>query len=392
MPSNRDSTKVEQPSFTNEDVVVAEIVDKEISCDVIVQKQQNNEGESKLAIIQSMIKQIRNGTPIYRVQLPIFLQEPRSLLERYGDFCSHMDIFNSVADILDPEQRFLAIVKFYLSGWHARPKELRNPFNPILGEVFKCKYEHADSTTEYTAEQISHHPPSSAFSVINEKKGMYLTAYIRPSFKFKGNSLESILHGRIAGHCKQHKEDYEIEFPHFAVRGLLIGALNLQLCGTAKISCPQTGYSAEMEFRSKGFFTGKPNYVFTQVKHVNHKKPIYTIEGRWDEVLTIVGRKGKPQIFIDVQNTPSTRATVAPLNQQAENESRRVWGKVIQNISSNREMDALKEKTAVEEHQRELDRERKANNSVWSPSLFVKVNEDYYVHKSLMQLSPIFSS
>lgn len=49
--------------------------------------------DGKWAIMQSMIKQISNGTPIYRVSLPIFLQEPRSLLERYADFCSHMDIF-----------------------------------------------------------------------------------------------------------------------------------------------------------------------------------------------------------------------------------------------------------------------------------------------------------
>ena len=67
---------------------------------------------------------------------------------------------------------------------------MRNPFNPTLGEVFKCHYEHSDSTTQYVAEQISHHPPSSAFSVVNEAKGMYLTAFVRPSFKFKGNSLE----------------------------------------------------------------------------------------------------------------------------------------------------------------------------------------------------------
>lgn len=60
-----------------------------------------------------------------------------------------------------------------------------------------------------------------------------------------------IVHGRIAGHSKRHKEDYEISFPHFAVRGLVIGALNLSLCGSAKISCPQTGYSCEMDFRSK---------------------------------------------------------------------------------------------------------------------------------------------
>ena len=93
MPSNRDSIKAEQPLNECGEVAQDNVSDNNWNGDVVLQKQ-NNEGESKLAIIQSMIKQIRNGTPIYRIQLPIFLQEPRSLLERYADFCSHMDIFN----------------------------------------------------------------------------------------------------------------------------------------------------------------------------------------------------------------------------------------------------------------------------------------------------------
>ena len=63
--------------------------------------------------------------------------------------------------------------------------------------------------------------------------------------------MRILVQGRLAGHSKRHNEDYEIEFPHFLVRGLVFGALNLSLCGSAKISCPQTGYSAEMDFRSK---------------------------------------------------------------------------------------------------------------------------------------------
>lgn len=47
--------------------------------------------DCKMLVVQSMLKQIRNGTPIYRLQLPIFLLEPRSLLERYSDFCNHLD-------------------------------------------------------------------------------------------------------------------------------------------------------------------------------------------------------------------------------------------------------------------------------------------------------------
>lgn len=347
--------------------------------------------DGRWAVMQSMVKQIRNGTPIYRVQLPIFLQEPRSMLERYADFCSHMDIFTNVADIAVPEQRFLSVVKFYLAGWHSRPKELRNPFNPILGEVFKCNYNHPDSSTQYIAEQVSHHPPSSAFCVMNETKGMYLTAYVRPVSRFKGNSLDTTLQGRLAGHSKRHNEDYEITFPRFVVKGLVVGSQSLTLLGNARIACPQSGYSAELDFRAAGFFSGQPNFVHCQIKHVNHKKPLYTIEGKWDEVMTIVGRTGGKQVFFDCRASPvTTPALVAPITEQTENESRRVWNKVVQNIHYNNEREALKEKTIVEERQRTLERERKEKNAEWIPKNFVKIADDFYVHKSLPAISPIF--
>jgi len=342
-------------------------------------------------VVQSMIKQVRNGTPIYRVQLPIFLQEPRSLLERYGDFCSHLDFLTSVAETADPEKRFLAVVKFYLSGWHARPKELRNPFNPILGEIFKCRYEHSDSTTHYVAEQVSHHPPSTAFAIVNEEKGMYLTAYIRPSFSFKGNSLDTSLKGRLMGHSKRHKEDYEITFPHFIVKGLVFGALSLTLSGSARLSCPQSGYTAELDFKSKGLFTGKSNYVCAQIKHKKSKKPLYTIEGRWDDVLTITDSRGKSEVFFDANAAPKSQMVVNPVSEQEMNESRRVWQKVIHNIINDNELEALQEKTVVEERQRTMERERKEKQVGWTPKLFCRVSDDFYVHKSMVQLSSAFS-
>jgi hypothetical protein len=387
MPSN--SCKVEEPNNELPTGEANEAIKEEQVSRNGIKVESGKDG--KWAIFQSMIKQVRDGTPIYRVQLPIFLQEPRSLLERYADFCSHMDIFTSVADTEHPEQRFLAVVKFYLAGWHSRPRELRNPFNPTLGEVFKCHYTHPDSTTQYIAEQISHHPPSSAFCIINETKGMYLTAYVRPCSRFKGNSLDTALQGRLAGHSRNHNEDYEITFPHFVVKGLLFGGLALTLCGNAKLFCPQSGYSAELDFRSAGYFSGQPNYVHAQIKHVSHKTALYTIEGRWDEALTITSSCGKQQVFFDCQASPSTTpAIVPPINEQPENDSRRVWLKVVQNIQQNNEKEALKEKTIVEERQRVLDRERKEQKIEWVPKHFSKAKDDYYVHKSLTNISPIF--
>lgn len=55
------------------------------------------------------------------------------------------------------------VVKWYLSGLYKKPKGLKKPYNPILGETFRCYWLHSNGTkTFYIAEQVSHHPPVSS--------------------------------------------------------------------------------------------------------------------------------------------------------------------------------------------------------------------------------------
>jgi hypothetical protein len=53
-------------------------------------------------------------------------------LERLADeevdsFMAHPDTLLPMAQIDDPLQRFVAVVKFYLSGWHIRPPYVAQP-------------------------------------------------------------------------------------------------------------------------------------------------------------------------------------------------------------------------------------------------------------------------
>jgi hypothetical protein len=48
------------------------------------------------------------------------------------------------------------VVKFYLSGFYKKPKGLKKPYNPVLGELFRCYWSspNNDSKTFYIAEQV----------------------------------------------------------------------------------------------------------------------------------------------------------------------------------------------------------------------------------------------
>lgn len=56
----------------------------------------------------------------------------------------------------DPLERMKLILKWYLSGFYKKPKGLKKPYNPILGETFRCYWYHpdTDSKTFYIAEQV----------------------------------------------------------------------------------------------------------------------------------------------------------------------------------------------------------------------------------------------
>ena len=64
---------------------------------------------------------------------------------------------------------------------------LKKPYNPIIGETFRCMWPNAenDSKTFYIGEQVSHHPPVSAFYVSNRKDGYVIGGSILAKSKLK---------------------------------------------------------------------------------------------------------------------------------------------------------------------------------------------------------------
>src|SRR4051794_38550365 len=99
-------------------------------------------------------------------------------------FMQHPETLLPMTEIDDPVQRFVSVVKFYLSGWHLKPpyatksiplssilhwltfiiRGVKKPLNPILGEQFACYWDLPDNTKAYyISEQTSHHPPKSSY-------------------------------------------------------------------------------------------------------------------------------------------------------------------------------------------------------------------------------------
>ena len=70
---------------------------------------------------------------------------------------------------------------------------LKKPYNPIIGEMFRCAWsdETSKSRTFFIAEQVSHHPPVSAFYCSNRKEGYAVGGSILAKSKFYGKLVKS---------------------------------------------------------------------------------------------------------------------------------------------------------------------------------------------------------
>ena len=69
---------------------------------------------------------------------------------------------------------------FYIQG-------LKKPYNPIIGESFRCYWLHPNGTkTYFVSEQISHHPPVSAYYVSNRQEGYVVNCSCLAKSKFYG--------------------------------------------------------------------------------------------------------------------------------------------------------------------------------------------------------------
>jgi len=273
---------------------------------------------------------------------------------------------------------FVQIIDRYLSGFYKKPKGLKKPYNPILGETFRCYWYHPEtcSRTFYIAEQISHHPPISAFHVTNRKDGFLIHGSILAKSKFYGNSVSAVLDGTARLTLLNRGEDYTLTMPYAHCKGILLGTLSLELGGKVEIRCDKTGYTTEIEFKLKPFLGGNDycNLVVGKIKL--GKETLATLEGHWDTEITIKDKKTGQHSTLwaaspEVKTRRLKRYSV-PTELQGDFESEKLWINVSKAIHSGDQVAATEEKTVLEDAQRKGAAERRVTGEEWIPHHFVQ--------------------
>ncbi|KAK3941815.1 hypothetical protein QBC46DRAFT_381500 [Diplogelasinospora grovesii] len=361
--------------------------------------QTNNGGSSSWGAFLKSIASF-NGD-LSSLTAPPFILSSTSLTEFSSYWCEHPSIFAAPAKESDPAKRALLVLKWFLTTlkqqYASRSEQYGNekkPLNPFLGELFLGKWEDDAGTTELISEQVSHHPPATAYSITNLPTGVHLEGYNAQKASFsKTINIKQIGHAVLTVPAPSAKEPdtYLITLPSLHIEGLIFGSPFIELEGASYITS-STGYTAKIDYAGKGWLSGKKN-SFTASLYPTGKAQdvLFNVSGQWTKTFEIRpgASKGKDNLIEtwDPAQVPTTKLTVAPIEQQHPLESRRAWAKVAAAIAKG-DLDAVgQEKSKIENAQREMRAKERAEGRMWQRRYF-SVRTDAPDHV-LTKLGPV---
>ncbi|KAI0970463.1 Oxysterol-binding protein [Xylaria arbuscula] len=339
-------------------------------------------------VLTHIISQLRPGADLSRVVLPTFILEPRSMLERITNFMCHPEMLLSIPDLEDPVDRFVSVVKFYLSGWHIRPPGVKKPLNPILGEVYSCYWDLPGQTRAYyISEQTSHHPPKSSYFYMAPDHHIRIDGTLKPRSRFLGNSAASLMEGVAVlsllnrGKDRRRGERYWLTQPNMYARGILFGNMKYELGDHSVVRCPELGLTADIDFKVKGWVGGQYNAIGGTIKDEKTGQILFEISGLWSEEMHIKDlRNGKKEMFFDARKVKPSKPKVRPIAEQHDHESKKLWEKTARAVKDKNHEVATEEKTKIEDIQREEAAKRAAAGVEWHPRLFRRVKPEVDGH------------
>jgi hypothetical protein len=221
----------------------------------------------------------------------------------------------------------------------------------------------------YLAEQVSHHPPISAFRA---EYGEYIRVhgcYFPKGKMVSLNCAASIGHGSFIVEFPLSGVSYEINFPSAYVSGIVAGTPKLELGGLVRIvdrTVPEI--RAEVEFLRKGWISGSYDEVHCRVTapelETDSANKVYEYKGVWHEKIYPVDprrmdkKPGAPPVepfFDPVMYERLNRRSHRPLALDCgghPKQSRFVWRNLTTALRSGKTEAAAAAKHAVETAQR----------------------------------------
>lgn len=333
------------------------------------------------------------------VTAPPFFLAPSSVVEVGHCWAQRPAIFSAPAFEPEPSKRALLVLKHILislrsqlyigSDGGARAEELgsvRKPLNAFLGELFLASWtdekgeDGRGNTVKLVSEQVSHHPPITAMHLVDEENGVRADGYARVEMGFNGNiDIKQVGHAIM--HIDRYEEDYLIPLPDVRVKGFMSGKFYPEINEKYHI-VGSNGYISELKFSGAGLAWGSKNTLEASLYHKDEPtKTLYEASGCWSGKFIIKDSRTNTTLETwdpaHPTNAPAPMK-LTPLPDQDPWESRRAWSAVRTAITQNDFRSVIREKTKVEQAQRNMREAERQRGKKWKPLLFKSTKGEEY--------------
>ncbi|XP_022655489.1 oxysterol-binding protein-related protein 1-like isoform X2 [Varroa jacobsoni] len=244
------------------------------------------------------------GKELYRLAMPVEINEPLSFLQRLAEIMEYSDLLEQAAAENDPVRRMQFVTAFAVASLSSNLERLRKPFNPILGETYELnRSNEASGCFRLVCEQVSHHPPISALYAESCRGTYEIDCNINPRLTFWGKSVEIKPHGSISVRfLKRANEIYKWNNVDCRIHNILIGKLYLEQCGEQVVDCKRTGLRCQIR------------YLSSKTTEDMHKIEGEMLDAGGKELLKLSGYWAKELFFSDNCRVPIWRAEPRPAN------------------------------------------------------------------------------
>ncbi|KRG04897.1 oxysterol-binding protein-related protein 2 isoform X2 [Drosophila mojavensis] len=218
------------------------------------------------------------GKDLSKITMPVELNEPLSFLQRICEYMEYANVLTYAAHQDNPVDRMKYVAAFAVSALASNLDRLGKPFNPILGETYELQRENY----RIVCEQVSHHPPISAFHAESNDFNFY--GSINPKIKFSGKNVEIRPTGVVTVEFPKWNETYTWSNVNCCVHNIIVGKLWIEQYGTIEITNHATGHVATLTFKSSGLSDKDLYRVEGFVKDENQQKLLF-LYGKWTKFL-----------------------------------------------------------------------------------------------------------
>ncbi|KAI1902259.1 hypothetical protein AGOR_G00042860 [Albula goreensis] len=225
------------------------------------------------------------GMELSKIAMPVVFNEPLSFLQRLTEYMEHTYLIHQANSSTDSVERMKCVAAFAVSAVASQWERTGKPFNPLLGETYELVRD--DLGFRLVSEQVSHHPPVSAFHAEGLNKDFVFHGSIYPKLKFWGKSVEAEPKGIITLELPKHNEAYTWTNPTCCVHNIIVGQLWIEQYGNVEVINHKTGERCSLTFKPCGLF-GKELHKVEGYILDKSKKKLCALYGKWTECLYTV--------------------------------------------------------------------------------------------------------